>query len=73
MARAKLLRLDRGKASISASASPERPRASPGEIADQIARCVDEFGAFEHASLQVNFNTMPLAEAQRSMRPSPVP
>jgi alkanesulfonate monooxygenase SsuD/methylene tetrahydromethanopterin reductase-like flavin-dependent oxidoreductase (luciferase family) len=41
---------------------------SPGEIADQIARCVDEFGAFEHASLQVNFNAMPLADAQRSMR-----
>ena len=41
---------------------------SPGEIADQIVRCIDEFGAFEHASLQVNFNTMPLAEAQRSMR-----
>ncbi|HEY2531293.1 MAG TPA: LLM class flavin-dependent oxidoreductase, partial [Xanthobacteraceae bacterium] len=41
---------------------------SPDEIADQIARCVDEFGAFEHASLQVNFNTMPLTEAQRSMR-----
>ncbi len=41
---------------------------SPGEIADQIVRCTDEFGAFEHASLQVNFNTMPLAEAQRSMR-----
>jgi alkanesulfonate monooxygenase SsuD/methylene tetrahydromethanopterin reductase-like flavin-dependent oxidoreductase (luciferase family) len=41
---------------------------SPAEIADQIARCVGEFGAFEHASLQVNFNTMPLAAAQRSMR-----
>ena len=41
---------------------------SPGEIAGQITRCLDEFGAFEHASLQVNFNTMPLAEAQRSMR-----
>jgi alkanesulfonate monooxygenase SsuD/methylene tetrahydromethanopterin reductase-like flavin-dependent oxidoreductase (luciferase family) len=41
---------------------------SPNEIAAQIARCVDEFGAFEHASLQLNFNTMLLAEAQRSMR-----
>lgn len=41
---------------------------SPDEIADQIARCADEFGAFEHASLQVNFNTMPLAKAQGSMR-----
>jgi hypothetical protein len=41
---------------------------SPDEIADQIARCRTEFGVFEHASLQVNFNTMPLAEAQRSMR-----
>ncbi|HEV2301370.1 MAG TPA: LLM class flavin-dependent oxidoreductase [Stellaceae bacterium] len=41
---------------------------SPDEIAAQIARCRAEFGEFEHASLQVNFNTMPLAPAQRSMR-----
>jgi len=27
-----------------------------------------EFGGFEHASLQVNFNTMPYAEALASMR-----
>jgi hypothetical protein len=26
-----------------------------------------EFGGFEHASLQVNFNTMPYAEALASM------
>lgn len=36
---------------------------SPSEIDDQIVRCIDEFGTFEHPSLQVNFNTMPLAEA----------
>ena len=41
---------------------------SPEEVARQIERCHAEFGAFEHASLQVNFNTMALAEAQRSMR-----
>jgi alkanesulfonate monooxygenase SsuD/methylene tetrahydromethanopterin reductase-like flavin-dependent oxidoreductase (luciferase family) len=41
---------------------------SPGEIADQITRCLAEFGPFEHASLQVNFNTMPLGAAQHSMR-----
>ena len=33
-----------------------------------IARLQHEFGAFEHASLQVNFNTMPYAEALASMR-----
>jgi hypothetical protein len=27
-----------------------------------------EFGGFEHASLQVNFNTMPYAAALASMR-----
>jgi alkanesulfonate monooxygenase SsuD/methylene tetrahydromethanopterin reductase-like flavin-dependent oxidoreductase (luciferase family) len=41
---------------------------SPAEIAAQILRCREEFGAFEHASLQVNFNTMPLEPAQRSLR-----
>src|SRR6266446_3850146 len=32
---------------------------SPDEIAATIARLRDDFGGFEHASLQVNFNTMP--------------
>lgn len=41
---------------------------SPEEISDAIERARDEFGAFEHASLQVNFNMMPLAAAQTSMR-----
>lgn len=41
---------------------------SPEEITAQIARCREAFGEFEHASLQVNFNTMPLEPAQRSLR-----
>jgi alkanesulfonate monooxygenase SsuD/methylene tetrahydromethanopterin reductase-like flavin-dependent oxidoreductase (luciferase family) len=41
---------------------------SPEEIAATIARLQREFGGFEHASLQVNFNTMPYAEALASMR-----
>ena len=41
---------------------------SPGEIIAAIERRREEFGGFEHASLQVNFNTMPLAAAQASMR-----
>jgi alkanesulfonate monooxygenase SsuD/methylene tetrahydromethanopterin reductase-like flavin-dependent oxidoreductase (luciferase family) len=41
---------------------------SPGEIAATIPRLQHEFGGFEHASLQVNFNTMPHREALASMR-----
>ena len=41
---------------------------SPAEIAATIARLQDEFGGFEHASLQVNFNTMPFEAALGSMR-----
>jgi alkanesulfonate monooxygenase SsuD/methylene tetrahydromethanopterin reductase-like flavin-dependent oxidoreductase (luciferase family) len=41
---------------------------SPGEMAATIARLEREFGGFEHASLQVNFNTMPHREALASMR-----
>ena len=41
---------------------------SPNEIAATIARLQDDFGGFEHASLQVNFNTMPFAPALASMR-----
>ncbi|MGE5269997.1 MAG: LLM class flavin-dependent oxidoreductase [Thiohalocapsa sp.] len=41
---------------------------SPDEIAATIAHLQQEFGAFEHASLQVNFNTMPFAPALASLR-----
>jgi hypothetical protein len=41
---------------------------SPGEIAAAITRAREEFGEFEQASLQVNFNMMPLGAAQGSMR-----
>ena len=41
---------------------------SPHEIIAAIERSREEFGGFEHASLQVNFNMMPLAAAQASMR-----
>jgi alkanesulfonate monooxygenase SsuD/methylene tetrahydromethanopterin reductase-like flavin-dependent oxidoreductase (luciferase family) len=41
---------------------------SPGEIAATVARLGGEFGGFEHASLQVNFNTMPYEAALASMR-----
>lgn len=41
---------------------------SPGEIAATITRLQRDFGGFEHASLQVNFNTMPVEPALASMR-----
>lgn len=41
---------------------------APDEIAATIARVRDELGEFEHASLQVNFNTMPYEPALASMR-----
>jgi alkanesulfonate monooxygenase SsuD/methylene tetrahydromethanopterin reductase-like flavin-dependent oxidoreductase (luciferase family) len=41
---------------------------SPEEIIAQIRRTRHEFGAYEHASLQVNFNMVPLTEALASMR-----
>jgi alkanesulfonate monooxygenase SsuD/methylene tetrahydromethanopterin reductase-like flavin-dependent oxidoreductase (luciferase family) len=41
---------------------------SPEEIAATITRLQRECGPFEHASLQVNFNTMPYAAALASMR-----
>jgi alkanesulfonate monooxygenase SsuD/methylene tetrahydromethanopterin reductase-like flavin-dependent oxidoreductase (luciferase family) len=41
---------------------------SPEEIVGQIHRSQDEFGAYEHASLQVNFNMVPLGAALSSMR-----
>jgi alkanesulfonate monooxygenase SsuD/methylene tetrahydromethanopterin reductase-like flavin-dependent oxidoreductase (luciferase family) len=41
---------------------------SPQEIAATIARLQREFGGFEHASLQVNFNTIAFPAALASMR-----
>jgi alkanesulfonate monooxygenase SsuD/methylene tetrahydromethanopterin reductase-like flavin-dependent oxidoreductase (luciferase family) len=41
---------------------------SPDEIAAQIARTREAFGPYEHASLQVNFNMVPLDDALASMR-----
>jgi hypothetical protein len=41
---------------------------SRAEIAAAIKRAREEFAGFEHASLQGNFNIMPLAEAKGSMR-----
>src|ERR1700719_2091060 len=40
----------------------------PAESAATIGRLQDEFGGFEHASLQVNFNTMAYPAALASMR-----
>jgi alkanesulfonate monooxygenase SsuD/methylene tetrahydromethanopterin reductase-like flavin-dependent oxidoreductase (luciferase family) len=41
---------------------------TPDEIKSIIRRVIDNFGAFEHASLQINFGTLDLGDAQRSMR-----
>lgn len=41
---------------------------SPTEIVDQIRGCEEAFGDYEHASLQVNFNMVPLDAALASMR-----
>ncbi len=41
---------------------------TPDEIAATIARMNADFGGFEHASLQVNFNLMPSDAAMQSMR-----
>ncbi len=41
---------------------------SPEEIIDQIRHTQQEFGDYEHASLQVNFNMVPLDDALASMR-----
>lgn len=41
---------------------------SPERLVDQINAYRDEVGGFEIASLQVNFNDLPVAEAERSMR-----
>jgi alkanesulfonate monooxygenase SsuD/methylene tetrahydromethanopterin reductase-like flavin-dependent oxidoreductase (luciferase family) len=41
---------------------------TPDEIAHTIAQMNEDFGGFEHASLQVNFNLMPVEAAMASMR-----
>jgi len=41
---------------------------SPEEIVGQVRRTQDAFGGYEHASLQVNFNMVPLDDALASMR-----
>jgi alkanesulfonate monooxygenase SsuD/methylene tetrahydromethanopterin reductase-like flavin-dependent oxidoreductase (luciferase family) len=41
---------------------------SPEEIIAQICKTQEEFGEYEHASLQVNFNMVPLDAALASMR-----
>ena len=41
---------------------------APDEIAATIARMDADFGGFEHASLQVNFNLMPFDAAMGSLR-----
>ena len=41
---------------------------TPDEIKSIIRNLEDKVGRFEHASLQINFGTLPLAEAQKSMR-----
>jgi alkanesulfonate monooxygenase SsuD/methylene tetrahydromethanopterin reductase-like flavin-dependent oxidoreductase (luciferase family) len=40
---------------------------TPAEVRATIQRMQDEFGGFDHASLQINFNTMPQVEAMRSL------
>ena len=41
---------------------------TPDEIKTIIRRFQDSVGKFEHASLQINFGTLDIAEAQKSMR-----
>jgi alkanesulfonate monooxygenase SsuD/methylene tetrahydromethanopterin reductase-like flavin-dependent oxidoreductase (luciferase family) len=41
---------------------------SPDEIKQSIRHVLDTIGPFEHASLQINFSSIPFAEAQKSMR-----
>jgi hypothetical protein len=41
---------------------------TPDEIKTIIRRVIERFGQFEHASLQINFGSMALADALRSMR-----
>jgi alkanesulfonate monooxygenase SsuD/methylene tetrahydromethanopterin reductase-like flavin-dependent oxidoreductase (luciferase family) len=41
---------------------------TPDEVARTVATMQEDFGGFEHASLQVNFNLMPFDEALASMQ-----
>jgi alkanesulfonate monooxygenase SsuD/methylene tetrahydromethanopterin reductase-like flavin-dependent oxidoreductase (luciferase family) len=41
---------------------------TPSELRDQIGRMSQMFGRFEHASMQINFGSMGLADAQYSLR-----
>jgi alkanesulfonate monooxygenase SsuD/methylene tetrahydromethanopterin reductase-like flavin-dependent oxidoreductase (luciferase family) len=41
---------------------------TPSEIRTIIARVIANFGEFEHASLQINFGTLNIRDAQASMR-----
>jgi alkanesulfonate monooxygenase SsuD/methylene tetrahydromethanopterin reductase-like flavin-dependent oxidoreductase (luciferase family) len=41
---------------------------TPTEIGAIIQRVIKNFGEFEHASLQINFGTLNIPDAQRSMR-----
>jgi alkanesulfonate monooxygenase SsuD/methylene tetrahydromethanopterin reductase-like flavin-dependent oxidoreductase (luciferase family) len=41
---------------------------TPDEIRKIIARYIEEFDEFEHASLQINFGMLDFGEAQKSMR-----
>jgi hypothetical protein len=41
---------------------------TPDEIKAIIARVVESIGKFEHASLQINFGTIDVGDAQKSMR-----
>src|SRR6185437_11508180 len=50
---------------------------SPAEIREAVGRLAEEYGRFEHASLQVNFNTVPreagIGSRNREALPSPAP
>jgi alkanesulfonate monooxygenase SsuD/methylene tetrahydromethanopterin reductase-like flavin-dependent oxidoreductase (luciferase family) len=41
---------------------------TPAEVRATIARMQETYDGFDHASMQINFNTMPQDEALRSMR-----
>jgi hypothetical protein len=41
---------------------------TPDEIKAIVRRLEGAIGTFEHASLQINFGTLDIAEAQKSMR-----
>jgi alkanesulfonate monooxygenase SsuD/methylene tetrahydromethanopterin reductase-like flavin-dependent oxidoreductase (luciferase family) len=40
----------------------------PDDIARSVDQVIEASGGFEHASMQVNFSTLPLVEARRSMQ-----